>query len=64
MFRAVSVNFGQFELRLWVQYKEREREVLRYGCDVRECLCEIERNLKGKTSLIHAYLYSASRKRW
>ena len=46
------------------EYKERKREVLRYGCDVREWLCEIERKQKGKTSLIHAYLHSASKKRW
>ena len=42
---------------------EREREVLRDVCDVRECLCEIVRKQKGKNKLIHAYLHSASRMR-
>ena len=53
-----SMNWGYGS-----DYRERKREVLRYGCDVRECLCEIERKQKGKNKLIHAYLHSASRMR-
>ena len=66
LFRSILVEMQDSACMSWSygsEYRERKREVLRYEYDVRECLCDIERKQKGKTSLIHTYLLLESRKK-